>query len=108
MLGLGGAIYPPVWLLGAVLALASGLWDYRDKWVGLGAPLLLTVIATAAGAAAAGSQGTVGQHLHLAWVFADIASRGCAVLGAVYLAWRSARERKPPQNPPWNKPRRVA
>ena len=53
VLGIGGASYPPVWLLGAALALASSLWDYRDKWVGLAVPLLLTVIGTALGVAGA-------------------------------------------------------
>ena len=38
LLGVGGVIFPPIWLLGAVVALASKVWDYRDKWVGLAGP----------------------------------------------------------------------
>ncbi len=106
--GLGGAIYPPVWLLGAALALASKRWDYRDKWLGLGVPVLLTIIATVAGVGAAGSQNSMSHHVHVAWIFADIASRASALLGAAYLAWRSAHDRKSPEIPPWNRPRRVA
>jgi hypothetical protein len=108
VLGAGGAAYPPVWLLGALLALASRIWDYRDKWTGLGLPVLLTVVGTAVGLAVAGSQGTLGHHIHDAWMFAVISSRVSAVLGAAYLAWRSVRDRVPPEIPPWNKPHRVA
>jgi hypothetical protein len=108
LLGIGGAIFPPVWLLGAAVTLASRLWDYRDKWLGLAFPVLVSVIGTAAGIAAAGSEGTLGHHIHDGWVFADIISRVAALLGASYLAWRSAHGRRPPATPPWNKPHKVA
>ena len=107
VLGLGGAIYPPVWLLGAVLALFAQRWDYRDKWLGLGLPLLLTVVVMVAGFAMAGNQATLGMRVHAAWVFADIGSRAFALAGAGYLAWRSAHDRKVPEIPPWNRHRRV-
>ena len=35
LMGLGGLIFPPVWLLGAALTLFSKHWDFRDRWVGL-------------------------------------------------------------------------
>jgi hypothetical protein len=108
LLGIGGAIFPPIWLLGAVVALASRLWDLLDKWLGLAAPVVLTMISLAVGVAAAGSRGTLGMHMHEAWVFADVTSRLTALLGAGYLAWRSARGRRPPASPPWNKPHKVA
>jgi len=31
LLGLGGLIYPPVWLLGALAALPSRLWDVKTS-----------------------------------------------------------------------------
>jgi hypothetical protein len=108
VLGIGGAAYPPVWLLGVLLALASRVWDYRDKWLGLGVPVLLTIIGTAIGLAVAGSQGTFGHHVHDGWMFAVASARVSAVLGAAYLARRSVRHRVPPEIPPWNKAHRVA
>jgi hypothetical protein len=107
LLGIGGAIFPPVWLLGAVVALASRLWDLLDKWLGLAGPVVLTVVSLGVGVAAAGSRGSLGMHIHEAWIFADVTSRLTALLGAGYLAWRSARGRRPPTTPPWNKPRKV-
>ena len=108
LLGIGGAIFPPLWLLGAVVAMASRLWDLLDKWLGLAGPVVLTVVSLAVGVAAAGSRGSLGTHIHDAWIFADVTSRLAALLGAGYLAWRSARGRRPPTSPPWNKPHKVA
>lgn len=107
LLGIGGAIFPPVWLLGAVVALASRLWDLLDKWLGLAGPVVLTMVSLAVGVAAAGSGGSLGMHIHEAWIFADVTSRLTALLGAGYLTWRSARGRRP-TSPPWNKPHKVA
>ncbi|MBO0830394.1 MAG: hypothetical protein J2P28_05470 [Actinobacteria bacterium] len=102
LLGFGGAIYPPVYLLGAVVALGSRLWDYRDKWTGLTVPPILTVIGMAIGVAVGGRT----HGLHEGWVYLNVTSRLAAVLGAGYLAWRSAHGRRPPPVPPWNKPHR--
>ena len=107
LLGIGGAIFPPVWLIGAAVALASRLWDRRDKWLGLALPVLLTVIGLPVGIAAVGSSGTLGQHLHEGWVFADVISRLVALLSACYLAWRAARGRRPPATLSWSKPRKI-
>ncbi len=107
LLGLGGVIFPPVWLLGAAVALASRLWDYRDKWTGLAAPVLLMVIGTAVGVAV-GGRGSFSHGMHDGWAFAVGTSRVMAVLSAWYLAWRAARGRRPPAVPPWDKPHRVA
>lgn len=107
LLGIGGAIFPPVWLAGAAVALASRLWALRDKWLGLAVPVVLTVIGIAAGIAVAGSRGSLGHHIHEGWIFADVISRLTAFLGACYLAWRSAHGRRPPATPPWSKPHRV-
>jgi hypothetical protein len=106
LLGLGGVIYPPVWLVGAVIALASRTWDLRDKGIGLGLPLLLTLIGTAIGVAGGGHV-SGGQGVHEGWVYGVAASRIAAVLSACYLGWRRAHERRPPGVPPWNRPRKI-
>ncbi|MGO8962083.1 MAG: hypothetical protein ACLQFR_32620 [Streptosporangiaceae bacterium] len=107
LLGVGGVIFPPIWLLGAMVALASRVWDGRDKLLGLAVPVLLTIVGTAAGVILAGSQSSLGHDVHVGWVSANIASRAAAALGATYLAWRSVRGRRPAAAPPWNKPYRV-
>jgi hypothetical protein len=106
LLGLGGVIYPPAWLLGAGVALASRLWDYRDKWTGLALPLLVTLIAAAVGFAN-GSHVSVGQGVHEGWVYGVVTSRLAAALSATYLGWRSVHGRRPPAVPPWNKPHKI-
>ncbi len=106
VLGIGGASYPPLWLLGAALALASRLWDYRDKWVGLALPLLLTLIGTAFGVTRGGHV-SVGEGVHEGWVYAVVISRIAAALGASYLAWRTLHGRRPPPVPPWNRPHKI-
>ncbi len=106
LLGIGGASYPPVWLLGAALALASRLWDYRDKWVGLALPLLLTVIGAAFGVTRGGHV-SVGESVHEGWMYAVVISRIVAALGACYLAWRTMHGRRPPPVPPWNRPHKI-
>jgi hypothetical protein len=103
LLGLGGAVYPPVWLLGVIVALTSRVWDYRDKWIGLACPVLLLIVGTVAGISLGASQPSMGRYVHEGWVYADVLSRVAAVLGTAYLAWRLRRGRRPPPIPPWNK-----
>jgi hypothetical protein len=102
LLGLGGAIFPPVWLLGAVVTLVSGLWDYRDKWAALALPILLTVIGTAVGLAV-GSRVSFGHGIHEAWALGVVFSRATAVLSACYLGWRAERGPRPAAVPPWDR-----
>ena len=85
---------------------ASRLWDYRDKWVGLALPLLLTVIGTAFGVTR-GGQVSVGEGVHEGWVYAVVISRIAAALGAGYLSWRTLHGRRPPAVPPWNRPHKI-
>jgi hypothetical protein len=107
LLGLGGVIYPPVWLLGACLALASKVWDYRDKWAGLVGPVVIMIIGTATCLALGTSQSGFGPYLHQTWVYLNIWSRVGAVAGTWYLVWRLAHDRETPDVPPWSRPRRV-
>lgn len=107
VLGLGGAAYPPVWLLGAVVALASRVWDYRDKWVGLAGPVLLLVVGTVAGVSLGHRHAALRSYVHEGWIYIDVLSRVGALLGAGYLVWRVSHARSAPQAPPWNRPHRV-
>jgi hypothetical protein len=106
LLGLGGLIFPPVWLMGAAMALVSRVWDHRDKWIGLALPLVLVVAATVTDVLLGASYHSVGGYVREAWLFAGHFCRIIAVLGAIYLAWRAERGRRSPAIPPWNKPRR--
>lgn len=108
LLGLGGAAYPPVWLLGAVVTLASKVWDYRDRWIGLAGPVLLLVVGTSAGVSLGNAHGSFGSYVHEGWIYADVLSRVGAVLGTYYLVWRAGHARPAPSVPPWNKPHKVS
>ena len=107
LLGLGGAVYPPVWLLGAIVTLVSQQWDYRDKWVGLAGPVLLLIVGTTVGVSLTEAHASMSSFMHEGWMYADVLSRVGAVLGAAYLAWRVSRGRRGPAVPPWSKPRKV-
>jgi hypothetical protein len=104
LLGVGGVLFPPVFVVGALVALGSKLWQYRDKWVGLVLPLVLTIIGVAAGIAVGGRS----HGFHDGWVSLNIVSRVAALLGAGYLSWRMGSGRRPPPAPPWHKSHRVA
>ncbi|HEX5291309.1 MAG TPA: hypothetical protein VFX25_20790, partial [Streptosporangiaceae bacterium] len=103
LLGLGGAVYPPVWLLGAALALASRVWDVRDKWLGLAIPVFVVIVGMGADVSLSGRQGTFTDYFREAWIFGGHLCRVVAVLGAVYLAWRSQRPPRQQSAEPWNK-----
>ncbi len=104
LMGIGGPIFPPVFLIGATLALASELWDGRDKWIGLASPVVLTVIGLAVGVAAGGRA----HWMHESWVYLNVVSRVAPALGAGYLAWRCQRPRGPSSLPPFSKPYRAS
>jgi hypothetical protein len=117
LLGLGGVIYPPVWLLGAIFALAcpappppaqmrsrgTGVWDYRDKWIGLAVPVVLLVVGTTAAVSLSSPRASFSGYVHEAWIYADIISRVVAVLGTSYLVWRLTRGRRVPRELRWTR-----
>ncbi len=107
LLGLGGLIFPPVWLFGALVALVSPHWDFRDKWAGLAGPPLLVILGAGAAVALGGKHASIGGYAHEAWVSADYLSRVLAVIAAAYLTWRVKRGPRPPATPPWNRPHRI-
>jgi hypothetical protein len=107
LLGLGGAVYPPVWLLGVLVALASRTWDIRDKWLGLALPLFAVIVGMGADVSLSGTRHGLGAYVREAWIFGGHLSRIVAVLGAIYLAWRSQQPRRQPSLEPWKKQRRI-
>jgi hypothetical protein len=107
LLGVGGATYPPVWLVGAALALPSKKWDLRDKFLGITLPVFLLVIGTVLIIVLGGQHASIGAYAYEAWLGAERLSRLLAAAGAVYLAWRLRRGRRQPRQPPWNMPHRL-
>jgi hypothetical protein len=102
LLGLGGLIFPPIWLLGALVALPSRLWDIRDKLTGLAAPAVVAIVG-GAGLAMGSSHTSGGAYFHEALTIGGYLIRAGAVLGAVYLAWRVQRGQRQPVEPPWRR-----
>jgi hypothetical protein len=100
LLGPGGLVFPPLWVLGALVALVSKLWHPLDKWAGLATPVLVTSLAAVLGVILAGST-HLGHDVHEGWVFAVGASRLSALASAWYLARRARRGRRPTPVPPW-------
>jgi hypothetical protein len=107
LLGLGGALYPPVWVLGVFVALACRQWDMRDKWIALGAPVLLLVFGTVAIVVLGGARASLGAYAVEAWRGADLLSRALALASGAYLFARLHRGRREPKQPPWNVPHRL-
>jgi hypothetical protein len=106
-LGLGGAIYPPIWLLGALLALPSKKWDLRDKFIGITLPVVLVVIGIVLILWTGGQRESMVLYAVEAWVGAGRLCRVLALAGSIYLLWRLRRGRRQPRLPPWNIPHRL-
>lgn len=106
LLGVGGAAYPPIWLVGAALVLPSKKWDIRDKFFGITLPAFLLIIGTVLIIVLGGEQASISAYAYEAWLGAGRLSRVLAVAGAFYLAWRLPRGRRQPKQPPWNVPHR--
>jgi hypothetical protein len=104
LLGVGGAIYPPVWLLGAVVALLSRVFDGRDKWLGVGLPVLLVALSAVLEVIFGGHRDSVTAYTYEAWLAAGRVSRAAAALGACYLVWPLHRGKRGPRHPPWYRP----
>jgi hypothetical protein len=101
-------VYPPVWLAGVLFALSSRKWDHRDKWLGLGLPVLLVIFGVTLVLLLGGPRQSMGSYATEAWLAAGRLSRIAAVLGAVYLfqrlhIYQGSRKRR---SPPWGPPRR--
>lgn len=101
LLGLGGLIFPPVWLLGALVALPSRLWDIKDKLTGLATPAVVTIVGGAG--LAMGSHTSGAAYFREALIIGGYLIRAGSVLGAGYLAWRVQRGQRQPAEPPWRR-----
>jgi len=106
LLAVGGAVYPPVWLIGAFFAISSKKWDLRDKWLGLAVPVLLVVFGAVLVMTLGGQRPSLGSYAVEAWLAAGRLSRIAAVLGAGYLLGRVYRGKRRPRRPPWTMPRK--
>jgi len=106
LLGLGGAVFPPVWLAGALVALFSRKWDHRDKWLGLAVPVLLVVFGAMLVVVLGGQRQSLGGYAMEFWLAAGRLSRLAAVLGASYLLSRVIKYQGKPRRrqPPWSQP----
>ncbi len=107
LLGVGGAVYPPIWLIGAALALPSKKWDIRDKFFGITLPVLLVIVGTVLILVFGGQQSSIGEYAREAWLGAERLSRLLAVVGGGYLLWGLRRGRRVPKQPPWNVPHKL-
>lgn len=107
LLGVGGTVYPPIWLIGVVLAIPSKVWDKRDKIIALALPVLLAVVGAVLTIVLGGQHSTIQGYAFEAWLGAERISRVLALAGAVYLAWRLHRGRRQQKLPAWNVPHRL-
>jgi hypothetical protein len=107
LLGVGGAVFPPIWLVGVALALPSKKWDLKDKFVGITLPVFLLIIGVVLIIVLGGQQDPISAYAYEAWLGAGRLSRVLAAAGALYLAWSLRRGRRKPKQPPWNVPHRL-
>jgi hypothetical protein len=96
-------IFPPLWLIGAFVALLSRLWNPLDKMIGLAGPVLLAIIGTGVGLATGAKHSPSGYFDEGLALSTDLFRVG-AILGAIYLAWRVTRGRRQDSTPPWIRP----
>ncbi len=102
LLGVGGAVYPPIWMIGVLVALPSKKWDVKDKCLGIVLPVLLVIFGTVLVLAFGGQHSSLLSYGHEAWLGAERIGRLTALAGAGYLLWALRRSRrKPPKQPPW-------
>lgn len=107
LLGVGGVVYPPIWLVGMGLAISSKVWDKRDKIIALVLPVLLSILGAVLALVFGGQHPTIQAYAFEAWLGAERVSRLLALAGAIYLAWRLHRGRREQKLPAWNVPHRL-
>ena len=107
VLGVGGLIFPLVWLAGGMIAALSRVWDVRDKWLAMLAPPLFVLAGLiAAGVLVGGGHGFFGEFVHAFNAYREYLIRAGTVLTAAYLAWRIRRGPRLRSLPPWQRPLR--
>jgi hypothetical protein len=104
LLGLGGLILPfPFWPIGAIVALFSRLWDFKDKTLAITGPLLVTLALSVIAAPFVGGSGNfIVVYFHALHVSFGLLVRVGSVLTAAYLAWRVSKGPRVKQ-PPWQR-----
>jgi hypothetical protein len=107
LLGIGGAIYPPIWIVGALIALPSKKWDIKDKFLGVTFPVVVVIVGTVLVLVLGGRHSSFISYADEAWLGAERLMRIAAVGGALYLAWGLRRGRREPKEPPWNVPHKL-
>jgi hypothetical protein len=107
VLGIGGAVYPPIWLVGVLLVLVSKKWSINDKLLGVVLPIVVVIIGTVLTLVFGGQHATISGYAFEAWLGAERLSRVAMFLGAAYLFWALRRGRRQPKLPPWNVPHRM-
>jgi hypothetical protein len=107
LFGVGGLIIPFIWLAGGLVAVASRVWDARDKWLALlGTPVFMFAALIVAGVLVGGRHGFFGEFIHAFDAYREYLLRAGSVLTAVYLAWRIRRGPRLRSLPPWQRPQR--
>ena len=107
LFGVGGLIIPLIWLAGGLVAVASRVWDARDKWLALlGTPLFMFAALIVAGVLVGGRHGFFGEFIHAFDAYREYLLRAGSVLTAVYLAWRIRQGPRMRSLPPWQRPQR--
>ncbi len=107
LLGIGGAIYPPIWIIGALFALPSRKWDIKDKFLGITFPVVVVIVGTVLVLVLGGQHSSFISYADEAWLGAERLMRIAAVVGALYLTWGLRRGRREPKQPPWNVPHKL-
>lgn len=85
-----GAILPfPFWLVGALVAMFSRLWDARDKAASVGGPVLVVLVGSIVSALLTGGNANVVMiYTHALHADTGLWVRIGCVLTALYLSWR--------------------
>lgn len=104
LIGLGGLIAPwPLWPIGVLAMLVSPLWDVRDKLAAVAIPLAVALAGAIAAAGFSAHPPGMSGYAHEIRVEGWNLLRAGAVVGAVYLARRMQRGRRPRREPPWRR-----
>ena len=106
VLGIGGAIYPPIWFVGGLIVVISRKWDLRDKWIGLAIPVVVVLFGATFAVVLGGERTSYGSYAFEAWLAAGRLSRITAVLSAIFLLWRVHKGPRERRRPPWGTPHR--
>lgn len=102
IMGVGGALYPPIWLVGGGMTIGARNWERREKLIAVVVPILLAVIGACYAVVIGGQRVSLGSYAWEMWLAGERLSRLGAVISALFLSWRLARpQRGSPSRNPW-------